>query len=402
MNEAKEMLEKDRVLRLLDSEIDYALSKQRRPGWTTWVLVAALGTVFWLFFSETNLAIVSTSDLVLLFISISVFMDSILGLCKLIAFQAHDEVSGARFFLSSERAKFLPQVVVRIIHFGLIIVLLTLLDRQLLWLYKDAIYVFYGLTLFLELWDLVASFFRVPLTRGFDLRDKVSLVTFVAILCLLVLLMLLSVYTLLSKYTIFDFVEIRMSGLLVAASFLFFFLSLGSAENPLVASLIEIRRALTLGGMELNTAIKQADIAIVGMRVEDVLQEDVRKILGFYEKAKMQIFETQKKMRMTRDSWPDEQMDTSSNEYKEKSEMIDALMDSVFLNLCKIRDVVGLIKKETNGFNKRASYMAGTSKKAEADIDNIMMKLNSAHDELIAQLEQLESSQKELKEKPKL
>lgn len=75
-------------------------------------------------------------------------------------------------------------------------------------------------------------------------------------------------------------VEVRVAGLLVAASYLVEAFSKTSQPRPLNRTLLELRRDLALGHIPLASAARQVDVGLRGMAVPDVFQEDVDRILG--------------------------------------------------------------------------------------------------------------------------
>src|SRR5262249_50881470 len=68
--------------------------------------------------------------------------------------------------------------------------------------------------------------------------------------------------------------DIKFAGAIVAVVFLAGRIA-ATVESPVLKSLIQIRRDCAFGRMDTVAAVKQADIAILGMRMADFLQEDI-------------------------------------------------------------------------------------------------------------------------------
>lgn len=73
--------------------------------------------------------------------------------------------------------------------------------------------------------------------------------------------------------------DYRVGALLLVTSFLIQKLSGQSTQSPLISSLRDIRRDLVCGRQELKAAIDQIDVALLGLKVHDVLQEEVSTLL---------------------------------------------------------------------------------------------------------------------------
>jgi hypothetical protein len=99
--------------------------------------------------------------------------------------------------------------------------------------------------------------------------------------------------------------DIKIAALLTAAVFLVLALIEKKTDNPLLSSLINIRRNLSFGHMTLDDAVKQADIAIAGMQVRDVLQDDIKNIISSFEKISFDADQIESRMQEVQKQWPD-------------------------------------------------------------------------------------------------
>jgi hypothetical protein len=75
----------------------------------------------------------------------------------------------------------------------------------------------------------------------------------------------------------------RVGGLLVAISYLILSLGMVTKESPILQSLIEIRRTISLNRIDINSAMSQAEIALNGMQVSDAIQREISSILSLVD-----------------------------------------------------------------------------------------------------------------------
>ncbi len=114
-----------------------------------------------------------------------------------------------------------------------------------------------------------------------------------------------------SNIKVFNQPDIRTGALLFIILILIGIFIKGAGGSPIRQSLIEIRRKFGLSQIEFESAKKQVEIAIAGLKISDVLQEKVNELLLYMRsfdekietmKKEMQLV-TDKKEKMTADEF---------------------------------------------------------------------------------------------------
>ena len=81
----------------------------------------------------------------------------------------------------------------------------------------------------------------------------------------------------LNSYQMID--GLRVAGLIAAIYYLLVLISGVSTKHQLLELLVSIRRQLGLGSMEYPIALQQVEIIVAGLKISDVLQEYVSRII---------------------------------------------------------------------------------------------------------------------------
>ena len=133
-----------------------------------------------------------------------------------------------------------------------------------------------GVASFIAFIGLVLGFFNLPL-QPFT-RRGLGPTVFLG-LSILELWLGWRYFNALSASNSIGFSDYRASAILVVVSLLLFALVRINQGPPLLSSLLRIRRELAFGMIEVEDAFARADIAITGLRVSDLLQDNIREVL---------------------------------------------------------------------------------------------------------------------------
>ncbi len=82
-----------------------------------------------------------------------------------------------------------------------------------------------------------------------------------------------------------NFAEIRLAGMISAIYLLLLLLTAPSPGNPLIENLIDTRRQLGLGKIDINTAIKQTDKIIFGLELPEFIIQEYSKVIRIFDSA---------------------------------------------------------------------------------------------------------------------
>jgi hypothetical protein len=270
------------ILRALDLEIEEIQRSKERPGWTTWAIMGALATSIWLIFEIIEKKEFNWQTGLFVFFLVSVFLDQLL----LINF--YSKVSATRkkvgrFILSSEVSSARNILFAYIFRILFLLYLGFIFSNWLSALTLTLFYIGYGFFLVTLFVILVLSFAKVPieLNSTQTTRPKIFLLLLCAGVIFLIVGFSNSFY---DYYSYINMTEFRFAGLLWIIIFLILKLNTDIPKPILFDTLIELRRDLLLEKIDISSASKQFDIALSGLEISDLLQDEIREILHTYDK----------------------------------------------------------------------------------------------------------------------
>jgi len=267
----------------LNTEIDNLRNEIQRPGWTTWALTGALAALIWILIDLVEQGGYSLKPVASLLLAIWFLAYS------------HTFIKG---YISpdltshSRRGRFMPTYMVSanvsgiILSLAQLVFLTIVVHRFSTELGSSATIISLAavsLLLFFALAALVAILARFPIP--FNARNRLSAI--LPIMCSTA--MLVSVWYHLrflwispGGTTVYD---VRFAVVIAAI----FYVSSRLVSVPRGALTLDVlatvRREFLFGRIELDTAMRQADIALAGMRASDLLESYVAKVLSLYRDA---------------------------------------------------------------------------------------------------------------------
>lgn len=278
------------LIRLLEFEIGRIRAEIQRPGWTRWALLGSLAAILWLALAEFEAHTILMQNVLFVFLLLSTLSSNISFLRELLLQRVSNRSRSLRFeFSTTLLGPTRPSVLVA---FGKAVTLLAIaatLPSQPGRLCMISIYVFYGIMLFLFVAGLLASYINLPIPRyslNFPAGHRILFLILFLTSAIGVYGLATLIYSKVVWPTVFDW---RVGGLAMTASVLLLWLAKGDPEIPLLQSLINIRRSLGLGEVSIESAKQQADIALSGMRISDVLQGQVVEIVSKINEAASRI-----------------------------------------------------------------------------------------------------------------
>lgn len=266
------------LLQLLDSEIDHIRSQIEAPGWSPWALTVAIGYVLWLFLQELEGESISRADartIVVVAVSLSLLLWAVRFLATATRYEHGSSEGSLRFGWAPAK-----------LGSARLGNLLTLLQSAVLaaatWHYSGdlprplvAIALAAYSLVFLAAALLVGiSFSRFPLPVA-DSRWWHKPLSLVVALFFLGL----GASYLISLGAVPTPQHVRIAGLAVGVYYLARILAGLDRTPPLLGSLITIRRQVTLDSVDLSAAAEQTEIALIGLRVSELVQPQIRAIL---------------------------------------------------------------------------------------------------------------------------
>jgi hypothetical protein len=368
--------EQEHLIQVLDKEIELIQIAEQRPGWTLWAILAALGAVLWLLLDQLDSPYLTVENIPILFLSFSMFLESLGLMYHSVSYGQTKSSKRLRFIWSSKYSEDRPYLLFEIARYTLIVYLALTLPNNVGWLAFFIVVFFFGLIILVLLFAVVFSFLNLPLpsnqySSGWKAGIK-RLVFF--ILAVLVFWSAKKYLLAVSTLNTIGVIDFRVTALIVATIFLIEKLLKGVKESPLLESLIDIRRDLVWGNMNLVTAISRADIAMAGLKVSDVFQEDLRKVLDLFEQNDQEVKSIIGKYESIETTLPKNDSDFT----KEQSDKVLKLFDSLDEHFEKSSKIKSKLMRRLVWFNARADMVRRYSPEAADEINAVTSKIESA------------------------
>lgn len=277
------------LLSYLDSEITHIRSESQEPGWTKWAIMGGLGTAFWLLFDEIEKGIFSVENISALILVLSIAYDSLSFLLELINDDSSTLPSN-RFFMANRLGRNRLPFILMLFRYVAILALIYGFSQKINSNTTTIAYILNGYYILVYIIILILSFLKFPIPSQLKEQNWLFKI-FSNLFYFTAIIYLISQYLLLVINLKISISDIRVTSLILGIFCLFYLVAKLSGHSPLLNSLIEIRRNLALGRLTANNAIEQTDIALAGLRVSDVLQDQISKILSIMDQNNVEIQE---------------------------------------------------------------------------------------------------------------
>lgn len=270
----------------LTVEMQNLSAEHDRPGWSQWVLLAALATFVWMAWDVMETSTVTGRGVALAALAIFLLIDSArLVHAQIAPHQSADRSLGDRFtFFREEHGNLRVPFLLGAARAGAMVFLLLWLDDTGLNLYHRAVTaVFYTLTALLLLLVFALSFTKLPSPLGTTrLRGGWRVLVWGMGFALIVVpgtAAAVVLYTILSTGGHPVIAEWKVAGLAVGSSLLLGTLTAKRKQLVVCDMLSDIRRRLALGHISTDSALRQADIALCGMMLDDIVKDELRTVM---------------------------------------------------------------------------------------------------------------------------
>src|SRR5688572_29511838 len=282
-------LDAERVLDGIDFEIERLDSQQGRKGWTLWAVLVAIASGLWLLLDQLQSSVHWLSILQLI-LCMAVAVEVFTLVNQQLNFSYRKKNLNGRFRPANETNRL--QLLIQMVRYASLFCIALIATAGVRLHYRLIVLIVFG---FLSLIN-AAGFLVLTWMVSVIPAPRKSLVADL-ILWIIIISLTWSCYGYLSatwsspdRVTL---VDVRIAGLIVAITSLLRVLANESTTPPLLFSLIEIRRDLALGRIDVKHGADQLDIAILGLRIEDAFQEDVSKILKLFETVNRKLADQQ-------------------------------------------------------------------------------------------------------------
>lgn len=379
----------EQTLKTLDFEINRITEAHKRPGWTVWALCGSIVSAIWLITDQwlpekTN--IVSVLYLFLLFSLIYDFITITRSIIPITASKPDRTYTVIPLFDLVP-----PQIYLLTALHAAILLSIALLMRGTLGVLLTTIIIFiYTIILLVNGYIFIASFFQnfvyVSSRAGIGNKKlKIAIYSFrigYSILLLWICSRLID-YALSQYNESITLSDVRIAGLLVIISVLVSWLAAHNSSDPLLGSLINIRRDLAFGRITVDVAISQADIAITGMKFDRFMRDKLDEWLKYLERATALKQQLVAAFEQIQDELPDKDEDITADHKKRAEEILTPMKDEI-MYFMQYKEYMA---KTIRSVERRAEFFAGLSNETEQLSTDIISKINKSRSEQIIDVE---------------
>jgi hypothetical protein len=377
------------LIQLLEFEINQIRAEETRPGWTVWALLGGLASAFWLLTLEIEKSSISLINIALLFLLFSLIYDCIDLIQFVIMPSAPNKASGFRYYLprvnlSQSRLSFLVEIMRLIILIAIAAWLRQVIGHP----YAYAVYLLYGIIALSCVFGLGLSLLNFPLPYSLPSGDRVTsgLYVFSLLVSMFALVGLFRVLA--SGAVVVSASDYRIGGLGLTIILLLRVLSKGQVKTPLLRTLVEIRRELAFGRMDLDSAQRQTEIALMGMTVSDVFQDDIAKILEDWERLNVQIESATKEILVITSVTGNEVGFSILTE--EQKTLIKVMNESVIGHLHKAGVILQQESSKFDKLSEKVIFLAQISPGVVSELSALIDKIKIIRKEAESKLKKLE------------
>lgn len=354
------------LIKLLDSEIVQIMAEQTRPGWNNWALCAAFGALLWLLFNQINTPNIVATRVVYLFVLIVVTNDAFAAIKSLL----NNNPESPSSIISTDNANKLTLVSLLLSN----IFICYGIYRLNYYNYSIMLIVYYSFMVLVYFVFTVFAFLKLPIPVAAGGNKKWFGIIILILMLVYPAFVNLTNYILNGRYYLLnDLVNIKIVSILFALYFIFKIIINLPQSSGSLSTLNEIRRSLILGKITYESALRQADIALNGMKVSDVFKDDINVILTKYQQYEKIVDDNIDKINAAYNELSAEDEEMSESKKKICIAVIDSALDSVSKNFNKLN-----IEKHVDKINNKIKYltlMSKGDKEITGDISNLLDKV---------------------------
>lgn len=283
----------DHLLALLDREIEENEAESKRPGWSVWAILSAMAGALWMLSSEVQQASqghqIKWLDVALLGLLATLGYDGLKWIYEFLQDNPGADSADGRFvslrLVGGNSRVYRLLLVAR--YFAVLLVGMWCSPELSQWA-RLCIYVYYSFGTFRHALMFVGAFSKIiiPNKPQQGSRTKIGLAVTWGIGSIGLVTIGAGLYGVVvavaQRGSLLSISEVRIAFLVVVACQLGIALSKVHVPSPLVPRLREIRRKFVLGRLDVLIASQNTEIALIGLKLSDVLQEDIALVLRLH------------------------------------------------------------------------------------------------------------------------
>lgn len=239
---------------------------------------------------------------------------------------------------------------------------------------------FLGLDAVASLTGIIISYRRIPFSK-FQIRRSMPLYSFLS--PTLMAIALIGYYVALVKnFNSFSPSDIKVAVLLTLIAAAIALMAYLPINSPILPFLNSIRQDLVLDKIDVDWATKQIDIALSGMRVGDLLQEDIKEILNYYDRENNLLRKLMRTLKSVESFVPTDAASLEKNEFLKRSEAAVALMKDAERQANQLNLLDEESMKRIQKYSEKAKFIISMDRRTARGIGDITKKIETAQKEL--------------------
>ncbi|MCJ7506193.1 hypothetical protein MUP05_06980, partial [Candidatus Bathyarchaeota archaeon] len=378
------MEDSGRIIDLLNYEIERVKSEAEQPGWTKWALLGACGTCAYLLGSYVDANPVSWANVAAVFLLVSIGYD--VGRLLWSTLESSENGTTSRLRFRHGRSLFrgtTPYCLLQLVR----ICALTVLAR---WLgmsgaYLVCLYIWHGLFGLTIIFVAVLSRLSLPFPLSAPKRSLGNSVSIVLFSGTGVAAAIGAAEDLRSQTPAVTVSDVRVAGIVFVLITLSLVLGHTSQEYYLLATLYRIRRDLLLERIDTISAAEEAEIAIMGLRLDQIFQKYVSEIVGHLNNAASSLEQYAKECKLI-----EAKLDKGEELGEDDDTLVQSLKQTARSHLETVHDAVQATKECVKAMMKRVHLVSGWMRNVEEELAPIRAKVLPAIDRFGEKLAQVE------------
>lgn len=376
------------LLDLLNTEIRDCFDKQSRQGWTTWALAGAIGALGWLLIGRLESGAFSWAKTFRILLTIEVFYLSA-SLLKYAFWPAASQGRSGRFRYYDEYL--LSITLLALLYCIGLMAIAFIFSAELWWIHVLVVEVFFFLVALICILGVIVRLYRIPLEFATGPPDWPTKIVISALT--LPVIVSGAMYAL--RITGFQFDDLRIAILIAAIADLASRLTKSLQGAATVQTLSAIRRELALGRIDVRAAANQTEIALAGMGVGDVLQEEVRAFLDAIGKINAAFDDAITRIGAVLSDVPQPEQTWTTEKATVARTVLDVCEERT-KNAFKDYDTV---KERLSKLRSRIRWVGRKTEESSRGVDEVYKTIYNALDEIVAKSKDYRSKAKNLAER---
>jgi len=370
--------DKTGLLTTLDWEIGRLDRKSERPDSTYWVLVAAFASCVWLFIETLKKTAYTWAEIGWLFLLGSLLFDIARHTYRsVLPDESTEGRPSNRFFYTLKAGNNRPVIILVLCRCCLLLGIVSHVAESPWFVSLVAAWLYYGGVFCIFLGGYILTHCRVPVCSHSSAEGWFYKI--LSAISYLISLLALVGFSLgyHRAFPSLDLTHLQAAALLVASVYVMMKMVRGRHPNPLLDSLVEIRRDLALGELDYATAHNKTELAILGLRVEDVLQREIADFLFTLNTISEKCTTFESSVRALDELIKDLATGTAPDgaERLRKKSYIRALTESCATNKTNLQELMKIGNAQSDRLVKRVRLVRKASPAARADIERIQANI---------------------------